>query len=93
MAKTAAPPDEPSSACPLSNLLVATAGGSGVGGDNSTALPAGAPTPATLAPPKSEPDTKSGGGGGGAGGGGERGEVLRLWRKPTEDLSLEEMEW
>ncbi|CAM9469205.1 unnamed protein product, partial [Hapterophycus canaliculatus] len=101
VAKTAAPADDRSdrsSACPLSSLMVATAGGAGgafvgAGGEASTALAVARPSPMALTPPRRESHAEGAEGAARRPAKGEREEVLRLWRKPTEDLSLEEMEW
>ena len=84
----------------LPRLLMETATTAASPGAAPTGAAAAAvrPTPTPLGSTSESPNLPApggddGGGGGGGGVGGQRQEVLRLWRKPAEDLSLEEMEW
>ncbi|CAM9993149.1 unnamed protein product, partial [Ectocarpus sp. 8 AP-2014] len=72
----------------LTSLLAAAADTSA-----STDTPSTAAATAARPVPRSPPATLRSGEGKGIDNSGERGEVLRLWRKRNENLTLEEMEW
>ncbi|CBJ49204.1 conserved unknown protein [Ectocarpus siliculosus] len=88
VARTAGDPaDCPTTLPSLTSLLAGAADTCASTDTPSTAATAARPVP------RSPPATLRSGGGKGIDNSGERGEVLRLWRKRNENLTLEEMEW